>query len=55
MLAPPVNLITPTVVYPVPEIVTGSGTSIPFEIESVAPLDTVVALNVSPFLPRALA
>ena len=52
MFAPPVNLIAPTEPSPVPEIVTASGTVIPFEIDNVAPLATVDALSV---VPRALA
>jgi len=58
VLAPlPVNWIAPALNTPVPEIVIGSGTLIVLacEIDQVAPSDTVVVLNVSPFLPRALA
>ena len=52
MFAPPVNLIAPTEASPVPEIVTASGTVIPFEMDSVAPLATTDAPAV---VPRALA
>ena len=41
-MLPDVNLIAPPEVIPVPEIVIGSGTVIPFEISRTAPELTVV-------------